>query len=503
MKKIFFSIGLLLTVSMATVVFNACGKDDPADPTDPANPGIGETTETTDPGVEINGIIWATRNIDKPGTFASNTEGTGMYYQWNKKIGWSATDPLKNSNNETTWDNTMSEGTEWAAENDPSPAGWRVPTIAELATLFDADKVTNEFIEQNSVRGRKFTDKASGKYIFLPLAGSRSSSLNGGLDGYGNRGSYWSSTGNSETVAMRILFIGNGTLTGSIPGPNSLKKDYGLSVRSVAYNSKPDIVAVTNISLNKITLSLAVGEEFTLTATITPNYATDKTVTWTSSDNAKATVVGGKVTAKTAGTVTITAKAGDKTATCTVTVKAPLSSGESVVINGVKWATRNVASPGTFASNPESAGMIYQWNRKKGWSASGIVEGWDGTDVEGNMWENANDPSPSGYRMPTLAEIQSLANTTYVTNEWTTINGVNGRLFTDKTSGNSLFLPAVGMRSFLSGSLSNTNFLGVYWCNEEYDDYNAYNLSFTQSEKAFRTYDGKRIGYSVRSVANE
>lgn len=35
----------------------------------------------TDEGVEINGLIWATRNVDAPGTFAKNPEDYGMYYQ--------------------------------------------------------------------------------------------------------------------------------------------------------------------------------------------------------------------------------------------------------------------------------------------------------------------------------------------------------------------------------------------------------------------------------------
>ena len=38
---------------------------------------------------------------------------------------------------------------------------------------------------------------------------------------------------------------------------------------------------------------------------------------------------------------------------------------EGVVINGVRWATRNVDMPGTFAETPESLGMLFQWNRKR------------------------------------------------------------------------------------------------------------------------------------------
>ncbi|GHT40261.1 hypothetical protein AGMMS49965_08270 [Bacteroidia bacterium] len=93
---------------------------------------------------------------------------------------------------------------------------------------------------------------------------------------------------------------------------------------TVTVNDAPAVpVDVTSISLDKPTLTLVVGEDFTLTATVLPDDATDKTVTWESSDLGKATVVDGKVTAVAAGTATITAKAGDKTATCTVTIEAP------------------------------------------------------------------------------------------------------------------------------------------------------------------------------------
>ena len=80
-------------------------------------------------------------------------------------------------------------------------------------------------------------------------------------------------------------------------------------------------VAVTDVTLDKATAEIEVGKTETLTATVKPDNAADKTVTWTSSDESVATVANGVVTAVAAGTATITAKAGDKTATCTVTVK--------------------------------------------------------------------------------------------------------------------------------------------------------------------------------------
>ena len=84
------------------------------------------------------------------------------------------------------------------------------------------------------------------------------------------------------------------------------------------------IVLVESVTLGKTELELVVNEaDVTLTATVKPDDATDKTVTWTSSNPAVATVdETGKVHAVAAGEATITAQAGDKTATCVVTVKA-------------------------------------------------------------------------------------------------------------------------------------------------------------------------------------
>ncbi|MEG1070141.1 MAG: Ig-like domain-containing protein, partial [Ruthenibacterium sp.] len=85
---------------------------------------------------------------------------------------------------------------------------------------------------------------------------------------------------------------------------------------------KPDVVDVTGITLNETAFSLIVGENKTVTATVLPANATDKTVTWTSSNAAAASVENGKVTALKVGKTTITATANGKTATCEVLVKA-------------------------------------------------------------------------------------------------------------------------------------------------------------------------------------
>lgn len=95
-------------------------------------------------------------------------------------------------------------------------------------------------------------------------------------------------------------------------------------------------VDVTGVSLNKTSTTLTVGKTVTLTATVAPDDATDKSVTWSSSNTAVATVADGVVTAVAAGTATITVTTtdGSKTATCEVTVTDPatkydLTVGES------------------------------------------------------------------------------------------------------------------------------------------------------------------------------
>ena len=102
-------------------------------------------------------------------------------------------------------------------------------------------------------------------------------------------------------------------------------KSYGGNFIIKAFtDNETTTVDVEKVSLNKSATTLTEGESETLTATITPSNATgDKTVKWSSSNEAVATVdSNGKVTAKKAGTAVITATSSNgKTAGCTVTVK--------------------------------------------------------------------------------------------------------------------------------------------------------------------------------------
>ena len=170
-----------------------------------------------------------------------------------------------------------------------------------------------------------------------------------------------------------------------------------------------------------------------------------------------------------------------------------------VVINGIKWATRNVDEPGTFTANPQDVGKYYQWNRKKAWASNGDVTGWDSSTPEGDTWEKANDPCPSGWRVPTQGEMEGLM---YTSSEWVRLNGMAGRLF---SCGNyTLFLPAAGFRD--GGELVYRGSIGCYWTNRSYGNTQAQYGYFTSAQA--RTFSvGHNLyrtdGFSVRCVKDE
>ena len=98
--------------------------------------------------------------------------------------------------------------------------------------------------------------------------------------------------------------------------------------------STPTVINVTGVSLNTSSKSVTEGDSFQLSATITPSNATDKSITWTSSNTSVATVSNGYVTTHQAGSATIYATSSNgKQAPCTVRVTAKTISVTGVSLN--------------------------------------------------------------------------------------------------------------------------------------------------------------------------
>ena len=154
----------------------------------------------------------------------------------------------------------------------------------------------------------------------------------------------WSS--DNESVATvdqngRVTAVAQGgaTITAAVDGKSAKC--------SVTVNAAAP-VPVTSVSLDKTSLGLTEGDTETLTATVEPSDATNKNVTWSTSDASIATVTDGVVTAVAPGTatITVTTEDGNKTATCAVTVTAA-----TVPVTGV---TLNKTSTSLYVGDTET-----------------------------------------------------------------------------------------------------------------------------------------------------
>ena len=136
----------------------------------------------------------------------------------------------------------------------------------------------------------------------------------------------------SDPLYSEIMLVLSGSSVPFNPGTGELEtKDTGYHYLLAV----PQVIAVTGVTLDRQTLSMQPGNNVTLNANISPTDATDPSVTWVSSNPNVATVgANGLVTAKAAGTATITVKTvdGDFSATCAVTVAS--SNNESNTTGG-------------------------------------------------------------------------------------------------------------------------------------------------------------------------
>ena len=240
-------------------------------------------------------------------------------------------------------------------------------------------------------------------------------------------------------------------------------------------------VHVTGVSLDRTSVTIKEGESVTLVATVKPDNADNKTVSWSSSDTAVASVDNsGKVIGVKAGSATVTAKTedGEKTASCVVTV-----AQEELVDLGlsVKWRGWNLG-----ASKPEEYGDYYAWGETSlkdnyFWSTYKWCNGSYNSLTKYNTSSNygtvdnktvleleddvAHVVLGGNWRMPTDAEWTELRDNCTWT--WTSDyngTGVAGRIVTSNKTGytdKSIFLPAAGYR--LVTNLYFAGSSGNYW----------------------------------------
>ena len=210
-----------------------------------------------------------------------------------------------------------------------------------------------------------------------------------------------------------------------------------------------EISEPTSVSLNKTALTLDVGKSYTLTKTVSPSNAVTS-YTWSSSNTSVATVdSNGKVTAKKAGTATITVKTSNgKTATCKVTVNlpAPQITGLANTTGGIKisWNKVDGAYGYRLYYKPASGG----WKRFKDTTAtsftdSGVVPNKTETytirciDKNGNTISGFNSTGWSKKYTPVAPTISKLDNTSGgIKLSWNKVAGVYGyRLYYKPASG--------------------------------------------------------------------
>lgn len=169
--------------------------------------------------------------------------------------------------------------------------------------------------------------------------------------------------------------------------------------------------------------------------------------------------------------------------------------------SGIQWASCNVG-----AERPSDSGLYFSWGNTDGHEegsgynfSQAVYDTTPAAAITDNLSlsqdaARANLGAP--WRMPTDVEFQELYdNCTYV---WTTLNGVNGLLFTSNVNGNTLFFPAAGC--YGGTSLVGRGSIGYYWSSTYYSAASARSLRFSGSNIYPQILDNRRGGFSVRAV---
>lgn len=248
------------------------------------------------------------------------------------------------------------------------------------------------YFENCSISGNIYAQKTSGKQVALKFDKNTADKLKGSVVVEGN-GALLESTGAKQNVTLKkvtvktanAVAIGtnvkemqvttantNLTVNGTV---DRLQADANVTVGGNGHiNEKTGSgqisVSVAGVSLDKTEIVLVEGSNQTLTATVEPTNATNKGVTWSSSNNEIATVNNGVVTAVKEGTatITVTTAEGGKTATCKVTVNAPQTKPVTNVTLEPNTLTLEVGKSETLTAKVEPSDATNQnvtWESNK------------------------------------------------------------------------------------------------------------------------------------------
>ena len=175
--------------------------------------------------------------------------------------------------------------------------------------------------------------------------------------------------------------------------------------------------------------------------------------------------------------------------------------------SGTLWATCNVG-----ASSPEDFGEHFAWGEtqpKQRYAWDTYFDTEDGKTFnkynnDGGLTELQSEDDAAtanfgeGWRIPSKAQIEELANSSYTTTVWTTQNGVNGLRVTGK-NGNSIFLPAAG---FCNGiGVTSGGSMGFY-CTSSLNTNNSNTAEIMHfiSSGFNNLFSGRQFGFSIRPV---
>ena len=234
----------------------------------------------------------------------------------------------------------------------------------------------------------------------------------------------------SDTGLVTAVAKGEATITAEA---GDITDTIKITVTEAVVPPEPNI-EVESVTLNKTEITLEAGSTETLTATVLPENATDKTVTWETSNAEVATVANGVVTAVAKGEATITAKAGKKSATCKVIVtETDYSIAQITTANQTYTVRGEVVAENTGAiliSDGEDALYIFsnslpsQFELGDYVEATGKVESWNNAfqmsykDTNLKVTKLENGPEIT-FPAPTLLTAE-IANGWKTTSEFTT-----------------------------------------------------------------------------------